>query len=148
MFIETNLWHRRLADAKNTTVEHMSKNPSYRMNCDATSETFSFKKCMPTKATKKPETAGLISDSQLMIIYTDVCVPFTYSTSGGKNLFVMFLATPHMYTSVRLIKSRSEVFRHCFDFISCMERNRRMEVLRVHGDNAKEFLCMTTELMK
>lgn len=60
----------------------------------------------------------------------------------------MFTAALQKYSSMKLIKTRAKVPNYCFDFTTWLGKNSKMKVLRVHSDNAKEFLGIKSELMK
>lgn len=117
MTIVNNLWHKRLGHLSFSGIQSLVEN-----NCVMNSETMQktidkspqvCEICVQSKQTRKSLNNEKVKPilSPLDRVHTDVCGPFT-QTMFGEMYFLTFIEEYTHFTTVYLLKYKSEVFQH------------------------------------
>lgn len=90
-------------------------------NCDSRCEICIVAKMLRKAfAKEKPH----VSKDILDIVYSDLCGPFQTQTPGGKLYFLTFIDEYSRYTTVYLLREKSEVNTKIKDFIELMRTQK------------------------
>ena len=79
------------------------------------------------------------SSQLLELIHTDVCGPMSVESIGGSRYFVSFIDDFSRYTTVYMIKKKSEVLNRFKEFISLVENFTEHRVKILRSDNGGEY---------
>ena len=77
------------------------------------------------------------SSQLLELIHTDVCGPISIDSVGGSRYFVTFIDDYSKYTTVYIIKHKSEVLKKFKEYVYIAENFTGLRVKRVRSGNAQ-----------
>lgn len=101
------------------------------------------RKCQICKMTKLPKrtcTGELINGSRNATIHADIYAPMKVRSYGGRRYFLIMTVAHARYTSVHLLIDQKDLEQYFHNCMSWIERNTKVKVIRVHTDNAPEFM--------
>lgn len=75
----------------------------------------------------------------LVLEHTDVCGPMRSTSKGGARYLLEFIDDHTRWCEVRLLKSKSEVFKATVEYISRVEKQKDKPVNSIQSDNGWEY---------
>ena len=141
--VSDEVWHKRLGHLSIGDIKKL-ENISSGMNISITNYSTEQKTCADCQLGKgvkqslaRRTTAR--SNQPGAGLHSDVCGPFTTQTPEGFRYFVTFTDDYSRYTTVVLIKNKSDVFQAFKNYLAQMENQTERKVKFFVSDNGGEY---------
>lgn len=145
---DANLWHRRLGHLGYSSLKKMVEAgmvkglPISAEDIDNAKEACDI--CLKTKGTRQPfKPSESKTDKPLQLIHMDLCGPLEESL-GKAKYFATFLDDYSDYSSVVLLKNKSDTYQAIKDTFILLENTTESKVKAVRSDQGGEYI--STEL--
>lgn len=134
---DKDLWHKRLGHLSRKGLNIM-KLPSSDKPCEP---------CMIGKATRLPFKTVIKAKSYRVgdLIHTDVGGPINIPTHEGFKYFMTVIDDYSHYTTVFLLRNKSEAGNRVIDYINKFETEKETTIRRIRCDNGGEY---TSNMLK
>lgn len=97
--------------------------------------------CIRGKMTRAPFPKRSERQTELLeLIHSDVCEPMRVESIGKSRYFVTFIDDYSRWCTVRMIKSKSEVFNEFKNYKALVENRTGRKIKCLQTDNGKEFV--------
>ena len=139
----SSLWHRRLG--------HISIKRLKRLVKDGVIQTLDFTDfdtclgCIKGKQTNKSSKGAKRSDTQLKIIHTDICGPFTTQCLNGQRYFITFIDDFTRYMYLYLLNDKSEALDAFKVYKAEVEKQSGLSIKIVRSDRGGEYYGRFTD---
>ena len=138
---EENLWHRRFAHASRQSLSYLNK-VARGFDCKIdSSNSDPCEHCCSGKQTQVPysSVAGPRTKAPLELVHSDVRGPIKPCSIGGGEYFVSFVDDFSRYSTVFIMKSKSETFEK-FKLFKCrVEKQSGNKIKALRTDNGGEY---------
>ena len=136
MLSSINFWHARLCHINNRYVGIMSSLGLIpRLSKD-------FEKCetySQAKITKKPHKSVVRNTELLELVHSDLCEFERILTHGGNRYIITFIDDFSKYTTIYLLKNKSDTFEKIQDFLKEVENQFSRKIKRIRSDRGCEY---------
>ena len=137
------LWHLRYGHLNNHDAKLLSdKNMVHGMNLNSYEIEKGCQGCAMGKQKRLPfpGKSGTKTTKPLELIHSDVCGPMSVPSVGGSRYFVSFIDDYSRYTTVHMMKNKSEVSDKLLKFVNLAENLTGEKVKKVRSDNGGEYV--------
>ena len=137
------LWHLRYGHLNHHDVKLLSdKNMVHGMNLNSYEIEKGCQGCAMGKQKRLPfpGKTGTKTTKPLELIHSDVCGPMSVPSVGGSRYFVSFIDDYSRYTTVHMMKNKSEVSDKLLKFVNLAENLTGEKVKKVRSDNGGEYV--------
>ncbi|GJY77393.1 retrovirus-related pol polyprotein from transposon TNT 1-94 [Tanacetum coccineum] len=134
--------HRRLSHLNFGTINHLTKQdlvdglPRFKFDIDHLCSTCEQGK---SKNATFPPKLVLCTNSKLKLIHMDLCGPIRVETINSKRYILVIVDDYSRYTWVYFLRTKDEAPEMIIKFINQIQRNMKVQVLKVQSDNGTEF---------
>ena len=87
-----------------------------------------------------PKASQHQSSQPLELVYSDVCGPMSVDSVGGSKFFVTFIDSYSRFTTVYMMKVKSEVFGKFNEFLQMSENLTEKRLKTLRSDNGGEYI--------
>lgn len=139
---QPRIWHRRLAHINATAIAETQKAEACVGLPKVNFRDFTCDTCQLAKSRSvSHKSIGKIrSRKPLELVHTDVAGPLPVPTLHGHRYFITFTDDYSRFTTIFLIKNKSDAFEVFKRYQARMERLTGNKILNVRSDNGAEYL--------
>lgn len=137
---DAQLWHQRLGHLNSKSMKHLQAiTDGVRFSGELNSICSG---CMMGKQHRVPlpDQATHRATEKLQLVHSDVCGPMTVGSLGGSYYFVLFIDDFSRMTTVKIMKSKDEVFTHFKVFKAQVEKQTGLFIKTFRSDQGGEFM--------
>ena len=131
-----NFWHARLCHINSRYVGIMS---SLGLIPRLSKDFEKCETCSQVKITKKHHKSVVRNTELLELIYSDLCEFEGILTRGGNRYIITFIDDFSKYTTVYLLKNKSDAFEKFQDFLKEVENQFGRKIKRIRSDRGCEY---------
>ena len=136
MLFSINFWHARLCHINSRYVGIMSslglipKLSKVFEKCET---------CCQAKITKRPHKSVVRNTELLKLIHSNLCEFEGILTRGGNKYIITFIDDFSKYTTIYLLKNKSDAFEKFQDFLKEVENQFSRKIKRIRSDRCREY---------
>ena len=141
---DLSTWHERLAHIDSATIKKMSSDGSvtgiHLTRCGH--ETHNCDQCVVGKGHRQPfpKESASRSSKVLELVHSDVVGPLETPSHGGSRYFVTFIDDYSKWTTVYMMKKKSETFNCFIKYHKMAETHTGTKLKVLRTDNGGEYL--------
>ena len=95
--------------------------------------------CSQAKITKRPHKSVVRNTELLELIHSDLCEFEGILTRGGNRYIITFIDDFSKYTTIYLLKNKSDAFEKFQDFLKEVENQFSRKIKRIRSDRDREY---------
>ena len=136
MLSSINFWHARLCHINSRYVGIMS---SLGLIPRLSKDFEKCETCSQAKITKRSHKIAVRNIKLLELIHSDLCEFEGILTRGGNRYIITFIDDFSKYTTVYLLKNKSDAFEKFQDFLKEVENQFGRKIKRIRSDRGHEY---------
>ena len=143
-FTTYDFWHKAFCHSSPSTISKTEKLIQDSYVIPKLPSDFTCEACIVSKSTHKtpkPSSSRALEKGQY--IHSDLCGPFATPSFGNALYYICFVDDATRYSSVQILKSKSEAAQATIDFLTILDTQYNCRVKSFRTDNGGEY-CNAT----